>query len=59
VLDLHTKPVVLLDPDGHYAGLLTWLHGLVDGGFALRSAMDRLVVTGEVGAALDACASAP
>jgi len=59
VLDLHTKPVVVLDPDGHYAGLLTWLHGLVDGGFALRSAMDRLVVTGEVSAALDACASTP
>jgi uncharacterized protein (TIGR00730 family) len=56
VLDLHTKPVVLLDPDGHYAGLLTWMRGLVDGGFARPAAMKRLVVTDDVTAALDACA---
>lgn len=56
VLDLHTKPVVLLDPGGHYAGLLSWLHGLVDAGFARPGAMDRLVVTTDVDAALDACA---
>jgi uncharacterized protein (TIGR00730 family) len=56
VLDLHVKPVVLLDPDGHYAGLLDWMRGLVDGGFARPAAMERLVVTGDVTAALDACA---
>ena len=33
VLGLHAKPVVLLDPDGHYAGLLAWVRGLGDRGF--------------------------
>lgn len=56
VLDLHAKPVVLLDPDGHYAGLLDWMRGLVDAGFARPAAMLRLVVTDDVTAALDACA---
>lgn len=55
-LDLHAKPVVLLDPDGHYAGLLDWMRGLVDAGFARPAAMRRLVVTDDVTAALDACA---
>lgn len=55
-LDLHGKPVVLLDPDGHYTGLLTWMRGLVHGGFARPGALDHLVVTTDVGAALDACA---
>jgi uncharacterized protein (TIGR00730 family) len=55
VLALHLKPIVLLDPDGHYTGLLTWLRGLVDGGFARPEAMDRVAVTADVTAALDAC----
>jgi hypothetical protein len=59
VLDLHTKPVVLLDPDGHYAGLLTWMRELVHGGFTRPGAMDRLVVTTDIDAALDACQRQP
>lgn len=55
VLDLHTKPVVLLDPDGHYTGMLHWLKTLVDGSFARPGALDRLTVTKDVTAALDAC----
>jgi uncharacterized protein (TIGR00730 family) len=55
VLELHTKPVVLLDPGGHYAGLLTWLRGLVNGGFARPEALALLRVAAEVDAALDAC----
>jgi hypothetical protein len=55
VLDLHSKPVVLLDPDGHYAGLLAWMRTLVEGGFARPGALDRLVVARDVTAALDAC----
>ena len=55
VLDLHRKPVVLLDPDGHYTGLLTWMRGLVDRGFARPAALDRVVVAAGVDAALDAC----
>jgi uncharacterized protein (TIGR00730 family) len=56
-LRLHDKPVVLLDPDGHYAGLLSWVRGLVDDGFVKTRAMDLLVVTTDVDAALDACLS--
>lgn len=56
VLDLHTKPVVLLDPGGHYGGLLDWLKTLVDGGFVRPEALDDLVVATDVAAALDACA---
>jgi uncharacterized protein (TIGR00730 family) len=55
-LGLHDKPVVLLDPDGHYAGLWAWLSGLLDAGFVSRRAMDRLVVVDELEAALAACA---
>ncbi|MFZ2178658.1 MAG: TIGR00730 family Rossman fold protein [Rhodococcus sp. (in: high G+C Gram-positive bacteria)] len=54
-LGMHDKPVVLLDPVGHYTGLLEWLEGLRGGGFVSRRALDRLVVHTEVGAALDAC----
>lgn len=56
-LGLHDKPVVVLDPDGHYAGLLEWARGLVDRGFARGAAVARLVVATDVPGALDACAS--
>ncbi len=56
VLDLHTKPVVLLDPDGHYTGLLTWMRELVGGSFARPGVLDQLVVVTDIDAALDACA---
>ena len=38
-LGLHAKPIVLLDIDGFYAGLLGWLDGLVDAGFLRREAL--------------------
>ncbi|WP_433268572.1 TIGR00730 family Rossman fold protein [Actinosynnema sp. CS-041913] len=57
VLAMHAKPVVLLDVDGHYRGLLEWLADLHGRGFVSRFALDSLVVTGDVRAALDACAS--
>jgi uncharacterized protein (TIGR00730 family) len=57
-LDLHTKPVVLLDPAGHYTGLLAWVQGLVASGFAKPSALDRIIVAEDVPSALDACAGA-
>ncbi|HEY1973139.1 MAG TPA: TIGR00730 family Rossman fold protein [Pseudonocardia sp.] len=56
VLDLHTKPVVLLDPGGHYAGLLRWMRETLVDDFARAEALDRLVVATDVNAALDACA---
>ena len=57
-LGMHAKPVVLLDPDGHYDGLLRWLHGLGEGGFLHDGALARVVVVHDVEAALDACAPA-
>ncbi len=56
VLGMHAKPVVLLDPDGHYAGLLDWLDGLRERGFLSVSGLSCLAVTSEVDQALDACA---
>jgi uncharacterized protein (TIGR00730 family) len=55
-LGMHDKPVVLLDPAGHFDGLRAWLRGLVEGGYVSQAAMDRLVVVDEVGAAIAACA---
>ena len=57
-LGMHRKPVVLLDPDGHYKGLLDWLSGLADRGFLRPEASARLLVVTDVAAALDACGSA-
>jgi uncharacterized protein (TIGR00730 family) len=57
-LGMHDKPVVLLDPDGHWSGLLDWLGGLVDRGFTSRAALRRLVVAADVTSALDACVPA-
>jgi uncharacterized protein (TIGR00730 family) len=55
-LGAHDKPVVMLDPAGHYDGLRAWLSGLVDTGYVSPAAMDRLVVVDEIGAAIAACA---
>ncbi|NMH93238.1 TIGR00730 family Rossman fold protein, partial [Pseudonocardia bannensis] len=58
-LGMHAKPVVVLDPDGHYAGLLAWLRELVERGFTGAAALERMVVVADVTAALDACAPPP
>ncbi len=55
-LGMHSKPVVMLDPFGHYRGLLDWLRGLVESGYVAESALRRLIVVGDVDAALAACA---
>ncbi|MFY2860312.1 TIGR00730 family Rossman fold protein [Mycobacterium sp. THU-M104] len=57
-LGIHGKPIVLLDPWGHYQGLWGWLCGLNDSGYVSQSAMDRLVLVDKVSAAIDACAPA-
>lgn len=54
-LGMHDKPVVLLDPHGHYDGLRDWLGTLVPAGYVTRAALDRLVVAGDVESALDIC----
>lgn len=55
-LGMHTKPVVLLDPVGHYRGLLDWLESMVPTGFVNRRALDDLQLTEDVEDALDRCA---
>jgi uncharacterized protein (TIGR00730 family) len=52
-LVLHAKPIVVLDADGFYAGLLGWLRGLVPSGFVRPEALDLLLVAGSVPAAFD------
>ena len=54
-LEMHTKPVVLCDPDGFYDGLLAWLEGLRGTGFVGDVSLRTLVRTTTVDAALDAC----
>jgi uncharacterized protein (TIGR00730 family) len=57
-LGMHSKPVVMLDPFGHYDGLLVWLRGLVERGYVGQAALDRLVVVDDIDDALAACAPA-
>lgn len=56
-LGMHDKPVVLLDPVGHYTGLLEWLRSMVGTGFVAQRALDGLQVTADVAEALDRCAA--
>jgi uncharacterized protein (TIGR00730 family) len=58
-LGMHGKPVVVLDPDGHYDGLLAWLESLCRRGFFRVDAFDCLAVTTDLDSALDACAPRP
>jgi uncharacterized protein (TIGR00730 family) len=53
-LGLHAKPVVVLDLDGYYTGLLDWLASLVPLGFVRASAMELLTIVSTVPEALDA-----
>lgn len=57
-LGMHGKPIVMLDPLGHYDGLWAWLNGLADNGYISQVAIERLVLADKVGAALEACAPA-
>ena len=57
-LGMHDKPVVMLDPFGHYDGLLAWLYGLIDSGYVAQAALDRLVVVDDVDTAMAVCAPA-
>lgn len=41
-LDMHAKPVVVLDPDGFYAPLWAYLDALRDRGFVRQAALDTL-----------------
>ena len=52
-LDLHHKPIVLLDPDGFYEGLLAWLSRLAETQFVRQAALERVTLAKSVPAALD------
>jgi uncharacterized protein (TIGR00730 family) len=53
-LALHDKPVVLLDPDGFFQGLLDWIDGLVAQRFVRREAVAMLRVARTVYDAFEA-----
>ncbi|MBL7254950.1 TIGR00730 family Rossman fold protein [Paractinoplanes lichenicola] len=53
-LDLHDKPIVLLDPEGFYDGMLAWLGQLADTAFVRSEALERVVVAKSIASALDA-----
>jgi uncharacterized protein (TIGR00730 family) len=53
-LDQHRKPIVLVDVDGFYGGLVRWLRGLEETSFARTDALDLLIVVDSVPAGLDA-----
>lgn len=55
-LGMHDKPLVMLDPIGHYDGLLTWVRSLVGTGYVSAGALERLIVVTDVDAAMEACA---
>jgi len=52
-LDLHDKPIVLLDPDGFYDGLLRWLERLADSKFVRPAALAKVVVAKSISETLD------
>jgi uncharacterized protein (TIGR00730 family) len=47
-LGMHIKPVVLLDADGHYAGLLRWLEEVCARGFIRTAALRTILKTSTV-----------
>jgi uncharacterized protein (TIGR00730 family) len=57
-LDLHRKPIVLLDPDGFYAGLISWLDRLADTEFVRRAALNRVTVAATLETAFQTIESA-
>jgi hypothetical protein len=52
-LDLHHKPIVLLDPDGFYEGLLAWLSQLAETQFVRQAALERVIRAKSIAQALD------
>jgi hypothetical protein len=56
-LVFHSKPVVVLDPEGFYTPLLDWVGRLADDGFLRPTALSTLHITTTVAEALDACVS--
>jgi uncharacterized protein (TIGR00730 family) len=53
-LAIHRKPMVLVNTDGFYDGLLGWLRTLTDARFVREQAMADLIVADTLDAAFDA-----
>jgi uncharacterized protein (TIGR00730 family) len=53
VLGFHTKPLVAVDPDDHYAGLRMQAAVMVERGLVRQEAVDRLVWVRDAESALD------
>jgi uncharacterized protein (TIGR00730 family) len=53
VLGLHARPIVLLDIDGFYRGLVSWLAGLVAQGFVREEGFATVHLARNVDEALD------
>ncbi len=53
-LGVHDKPVVVLDPDGHYRGLFAWVDELHARGFVPQPALDRVRVVADFDDAFEA-----
>jgi uncharacterized protein (TIGR00730 family) len=53
MLDLHRKPLLLLDADGFYGGLLDWLRGVTRQEFVRPAAMSMLLTSRNVYESLD------
>ncbi|NAZ77532.1 TIGR00730 family Rossman fold protein [Kineococcus sp. T13] len=58
-IGLHTKPLAVLDSGGHYAGLRSWLEGLVARGFARPMVFETIHWTDDPVDALDHLEQAP
>ncbi|BCJ54272.1 cytokinin riboside 5'-monophosphate phosphoribohydrolase [Actinoplanes sp. NBRC 14428] len=52
-LGLHRKPIVVLDPDGFYAGLWSWLGGITETAFVRSAALAQVTLATSIDAALD------
>lgn len=55
-LGIHRKPIVVLDPDDFYGGLLAWLGKLADTEFVRRPALELVTVVSSPAAAFDVLA---
>ena len=52
-LSIHRKPIVLVDPEGFYTGLMSWLGELAETAFVRREALEQVTVVASVPAAFD------
>ncbi|WP_040691543.1 LOG family protein [Nocardia vinacea] len=58
-LGIHDKPVVMLDPYGHYRGLFEWITELHTRGFIGKAALERITMATSVPAAFAALRTSP